>query len=70
MKTFGGKWKNNSFELPIAVTWKQMLRYKNMRGRTELYTVHDEFWIKNTTFVHIINSAHEDWREEMKRKQK
>ena len=43
MKTFGGKWKNNSFELPIAVTWKKMLRYKNMRGRTELYTVHDEF---------------------------
>ena len=43
MKTFGEEWKNNSFELPIAVTWKQMLRYKNMRGRTELYTVHDEF---------------------------
>ena len=43
VKTFGGKWKNNSFELPIAVTWKQMLRYKNMRGITELYTVHDEF---------------------------
>ena len=43
MKTFGGKRKNNSFELPIAVTWKQMLRYKNMCGITELYTVHDEF---------------------------
>ena len=42
-KTFGEEWKNNSFELPIAVTWKQMLRYKNMCGRTELYTVHDEF---------------------------
>ena len=43
LKTFGGKWESNSFELPIAVTWKQMLRYKNMRGITELYTVHDEF---------------------------
>lgn len=43
MKTFGGKRKNNSFELLIAVTWKQMLRYKNMRGITELYMVHDEF---------------------------
>ena len=37
------KRKNNSFELPIAVIWKQMLRYKNMCGITELYTVHDEF---------------------------
>ncbi len=43
MKTFGGKWKNNSFELLIAVIWKQILRYKNMCGRTELYMVHDEF---------------------------